>query len=185
MGLAPQPRIDGCSVPRLIAYSTQTLKVLQSRSTPEENQRWHPTRCIRTHVSAYAVRGTMRRPHWLCRQQGSTQLPNSLSVDCGPYGKCGTTWIKTQLLSSMQGAYPRIRNQWQKLSTTRYYARYQHYKPEIQNAGLQFNDEHVMCDNLGIGQNISHRLDQVSASDLYKPDMLHIIYLGLFKQMMD
>jgi len=42
-----------------------------------------------------------------------------------------------------------------------------------------------MCENLGIGQNILHRLDRVSASDLYKPDMLHTIYLGLFKHMMD
>jgi len=42
-----------------------------------------------------------------------------------------------------------------------------------------------MCDNLRIPQNIFHRLDRVSASDLYKPDMLHTIYLGLFKHMMD
>ena len=63
--------------------------------------------------------------------------------------------------------------------------RYQCYKPEIQNAGLESDDDHVMCDNLGIGQNIFHRLDRVSASDLYKPDMLHTIYLGLFKHMMD
>jgi len=42
-----------------------------------------------------------------------------------------------------------------------------------------------MRDNLGIGQNIFHRLDQISASDLYKPDMLHTIYLGLFKHVMD
>jgi len=42
-----------------------------------------------------------------------------------------------------------------------------------------------MCDNLGIGQNIFHRLDWVSASDLNKPNMLHIIYLGVFKHMMD
>jgi len=39
--------------------------------------------------------------------------------------------------------------------------------------------------NLGIGQNIFHRLDRVLASDLYKPDILHTIYLGLFKYMMD
>ena len=39
--------------------------------------------------------------------------------------------------------------------------------------------------NLGISQNIFHRLDRVSASDLYKPDILHIIYLSLFKHMMD
>jgi len=41
-----------------------------------------------------------------------------------------------------------------------------------------------MCDNLGIGPNIFHRLDQVSASDLYKSDMLHTIYLAQFKHMM-
>jgi len=68
---------------------------------------------------------------------------------------------------------------------TRDYARYQSYKPEIQNAGLESDDDHVMCDNLGIGQNIFHRLDRVSASDFYKPDMLHTIYLGLFNHMMD
>jgi len=42
-----------------------------------------------------------------------------------------------------------------------------------------------MSDNLGISKSIFHRLDPVSASDLYKPDMLHIIYLGIFKHMMD
>jgi len=42
-----------------------------------------------------------------------------------------------------------------------------------------------MCDNLGISQNSFYCLNRVSASDLYKPDMLHIIYLGLFKHMMD
>jgi len=47
------------------------------------------------------------------------------------------------------------------------------------------DDDHIMCDNLGIGQNIFHRLDQVSASDLYKPHMVYSIYLGLFKHMMD
>ena len=42
-----------------------------------------------------------------------------------------------------------------------------------------------MCDNLDISQNIVHGRDQVLASDLYKPEMLHTIYLGLFKDMMD
>jgi len=68
---------------------------------------------------------------------------------------------------------------------TRDYARYQRYKPENQNSGSESDDDHIMCDNLGIGQNILHRLDRVSASDLYKPDMLHTIYLALFKHMMD
>jgi len=68
---------------------------------------------------------------------------------------------------------------------TRDYARYQRYKPENQNSGSESDDEHIMCDNLGIGQNIFHHLNRVLASDLYKPDMLHAIYLGLFKHMMD
>jgi len=68
---------------------------------------------------------------------------------------------------------------------TRDYARYQRYKPEIQNAGLECDHHHVMCDNLGVSQNRFHRLDRVSASDLYKPDLLDTIYLGLFKHMMD
>jgi len=42
-----------------------------------------------------------------------------------------------------------------------------------------------MSANLGIGQNIFHRLVRVSASDLYKPDMLYTIYLGLFRYMID
>jgi len=63
------------------------------------------------------------------------------------------------------------------------YARYQRYKPENQTSGSETDDDHVI--NLGIGQNIFHRLNRVSASDLYKPDILHTIYLRLFKHMID
>jgi len=42
-----------------------------------------------------------------------------------------------------------------------------------------------MSNNLGIGQNIFHTLDQASPSDLNKADTLHTIYLALFKHMMD
>jgi len=63
------------------------------------------------------------------------------------------------------------------------YARYQGYKHENQTSGSKTDNDHVM--NLGISQNISHRLNRVSASDLYKPDILHTIYLGLFKHMMN
>jgi len=62
------------------------------------------------------------------------------------------------------------------------YARCQRYKPENQTSGSETDDDHVM--NLGIGQHIFLRLDRVSAYDLYKPDILHTIYLGLFKHMM-
>jgi len=64
------------------------------------------------------------------------------------------------------------------------YARYQRYKHENANSGSESDNDHVISHNHGIGQNIFHRLDCVSASGLYKPDMLHTIYLGLFKHMM-
>jgi len=63
------------------------------------------------------------------------------------------------------------------------YARYQSYKPQSQTTGSETDDDHVM--NLGIGQNIFYGLYRVSPSHLYKPDILHTIYLALFKHMMD
>ena len=44
-----------------------------------------------------------------------------------------------------------------------------------------------MFDALGIkmGRNVFHGLQRVSAPDLHKPDLLHTVYLGLFKHMMD
>jgi len=42
-----------------------------------------------------------------------------------------------------------------------------------------------MSDNLGIRKNSFHRQDRASESDLYKPNMLHTIYLRLFKHMID
>ena len=68
---------------------------------------------------------------------------------------------------------------------SRDYARYQRYKPENANSGSESDNDHVMSENLGIGQNVFHRQDRVSASDLYKPDMLHTIYRRLFKHMME
>jgi len=62
---------------------------------------------------------------------------------------------------------------------SRDYARYQRYKPENAISGSEYDNDRVMSDNLGIGQNIFYRLDRLSASDLSKPDMLHTIYLGL------
>ena len=63
------------------------------------------------------------------------------------------------------------------------YARHQRYKPENPTSGSETDHDHVM--NLDIGQNIFHRLDRVSASDLYKPDLLYIIHLRLFMHRMD
>jgi len=64
------------------------------------------------------------------------------------------------------------------------YAGYQRYKPENANSGSQSNNDHFITDNLGISQNIFHRLDQVYPSDLHTLDMLHTLYLRLFKHMM-
>src|ERR1700709_1937150 len=48
-------------------------------------------------------------------------------------------------------------------------------------------DVNARVDPLGIkiGQNVFHGLHHVSAPDLQKPDLLHTVYLGLFKHMMD
>jgi len=67
---------------------------------------------------------------------------------------------------------------------TRDYARYQRYKGDNQTSGSESDHDQIMCDNRGIGQNIFHCLDRVSASDLYKPDMRHTIYLVLFQHIM-
>ena len=65
---------------------------------------------------------------------------------------------------------------------TRDYTRYQYYKSENQALGLE-SDDAARVMNLGISQNIFHRLKHVSVSDLYEPDILHAIYLKLFKHM--
>jgi len=63
------------------------------------------------------------------------------------------------------------------------YARYQRYKRENQTSDWETDDDYIMY--RGISQNIFHRRDPVSASYLYNPDILHTIYLGLFKHLMD
>jgi len=63
------------------------------------------------------------------------------------------------------------------------YARYQRYQSQNQPSGLETDDENGM--NPGIGQKIFHGLDRVLASDLYKSDILYIMYLGLFQHMID
>jgi len=94
------------------------------------------------------------------------------------YGLKTNTCLKCEVPTNELGTKARSQR-------TRDYARYQRYKPENQNSGSEFDNDHIMCDNLGIGQNIFHRLDRVLASALYKLEMLHTIYRGLFKHMMD
>jgi len=85
---------------------------------------------------------------------------------------CPKCEVPTNQLGTNAGSY-----------RARDHARYQRYKPESQTSGSETDDDHIM--NLGIGQNIFHGLDRVSACALYKPDILHTIYLRLFKHMMD
>ena len=72
---------------------------------------------------------------------------------------------------------------------TRDYAIYEHLEQENQHRSTDsgVGDIDAMFDTLAIkmGQNVFHGLQRVSAPDLHKPDLLHTIYLGLFKHMMD
>jgi len=67
------------------------------------------------------------------------------------------------------------------------YARYERYGYENRFPGSKLDGTHVKFGGLGInlGQNIFHGLHRVSAHDWHTPDMLHTVYLGLFKHMMD
>ena len=67
------------------------------------------------------------------------------------------------------------------------YARYEQYRYSNRLSGLKSDGAHVKFRGLGInlGQNIFHGINEVSVPDLHIPDILHTVYLGLFKQMMD
>ena len=69
------------------------------------------------------------------------------------------------------------------------YARYERYEYEYKNRfpSSKSDSAHANFRGLGInlGQNVFHGLHRVSVSDLHTPDMLHTVYLGLLKHMMD
>ena len=70
------------------------------------------------------------------------------------------------------------------------YARYERYERENQPPDSETHDAaHARYTNethgIKKGQSIFQGLVTVSTPDLHKPDMLHTIYLGLFKHMMD
>jgi len=72
---------------------------------------------------------------------------------------------------------------------TRDYARYKRYKRENPDLDSETHDAaHARYTNethgIKRGQNVFQGLVSVSTPDLHKPDMLHTIYLGLFKHMM-
>ena len=67
------------------------------------------------------------------------------------------------------------------------YARYERYGYSNRLPGSKSDGAHVKFHGLGIilGQNVFHGLHRVSVPDLHIPDMLHTVYLELFKHMMD
>jgi len=70
------------------------------------------------------------------------------------------------------------------------YARYERYECENPSRDSETHDAahaHYTNETHGIqrGQNVFQGLVRVSTPDLHKPDMLHTLYLGLFKHMMD
>jgi hypothetical protein len=69
------------------------------------------------------------------------------------------------------------------------YVRYDRLEQEIWDRSGESHPHDVQTtfDALGvkIGRNVFYGLQRVSAPDLHKPDLLHTVYLGLFKHMMD
>jgi len=72
-----------------------------------------------------------------------------------------------------------------KVYLVRDYKIYHHY--DYENWIGENDHADITPESLGIrlGQNVFYGLNWVSPSDLHKPDMLHTVYLGLFKPMMD
>jgi Plavaka transposase len=67
------------------------------------------------------------------------------------------------------------------------YTRYERTQGEILSGRSNQTHRGDTLETLGIkiGQNVFHGLPRVSAPDLHKPDLLHTVYLGLFKHLMD
>ena len=82
---------------------------------------------------------------------------------------------------------------WELGKDTKYLARdYTEYKyckreNELQSPGSDSDDADLTLDTLRInmGPGVFHGLYRVSAPDLHVPDLLHTMYLGLFKHIMD
>ena len=92
---------------------------------------------------------------------------------------CPTCEISSDMLGSpIQDGY-----------RTRDYASYDRLEQEIRDVSGEIHPRDVQTtfDTLGVkvGRNVFHGMQRVSAPDLHKPDLLHTVYLGLFKHMMD
>ena len=120
-------------------------------------------------------------------------LPNLVCVDCGSYGKRGTTWSTIQRLPKCK-VLP-----WELGNDAKYSVRDSTEEEycERQN-GLQSPrsdlDKADNADNavvtldtlrINMGPGVLHGLYRILSHDPHLPDLLHTIYLGLFKHMMD
>jgi len=71
--------------------------------------------------------------------------------------------------------------------SARYYTIYDRYHAENEThcTEIEHCRDTLETHGIKIGQNVVHRLPKVSPPDLHQPDMLHTLYLGLFKHIMD
>ena len=105
-------------------------------------------------------------------------LPNLVCMVYGQYGKRDTARVKIQ--SRELGT--NIQNY-----SARDYTRYERYGYSNRLPGSKSEGANFKFRGLGInlGRNVFHGLHRVSVPDLPIPDMLHTVYLELFRQMMD
>jgi len=178
--------MNGYSASRTIACPPQTLKVHQSRSIPETSERRQTARHIRINLAPL--------------QHAAL---DGVPIDCpdGKVRRCFpilSAWVANHLENvTLHGlksnACPTCEVPARELETNiknyraRDYARYERYGYENQFPGSKSDGTHVKFRGLGInlGQNMFQGLHRVSAPDLHTPDMLHTVYLGIFKHMMD
>ena len=95
-------------------------------------------------------------------------FPDLVRVDRGPYGNAPLHRIKTN-------ACPKCEVPPYELGTGTNHDRARNYT----------RNERYECIGVKTGQNVFLELERVSAADVHMPDLLHTIYLGLFKHMMD
>jgi len=72
-----------------------------------------------------------------------------------------------------------------KVYPVRDYTTYHHYDYENWIGETDHADKTPESLGIRLSQKVIYRLNQVLASDLHKPDLLHKVYLWLFKHMMD
>jgi len=70
-----------------------------------------------------------------------------------------------------------------KVYRVRDYAIYHYYEFQNWIGGTDYGPITPKSRGIRLGQNVFYGLNQVLPSDLHKLDMLHTVYLGLFKQL--